>query len=153
MALPLQFYSKRSPTWQSLCFCKGWWIWKSPLSSNQKLSLSLSNLWAPQSGDFVPKMTFYAHFMLHICPPEHTKSGTNFFINGFDPPPRFITTIKKQTNWYGRASLSWGGCVPNLLCSKLLRSKLLCSKLLQLFYCFIGMSESPNTLLEYLTLC
>ena len=33
----------------------------------------------------MPKMTFYAH----------NKSGTNFFINGFDPP-RFITTIKNR---------------------------------------------------------
>ena len=49
----------------------------------------------PQSGDFMPKMTFYAHFMLQICPPEHTKSGTNFFINGFDPPPRFLNFLKK----------------------------------------------------------
>ena len=57
------------------------------------------------------------------------------------------------TCWGTHPSHSEGrGRVPNLLCSKLLRSKLLSSKLLQLFYCFIGMTESPNTLLECLTL-
>ena len=33
----------------------------------------------------MPKMTFYAH----------NKSGTNFFINGFDPPPPVYNNYKK----------------------------------------------------------
>ena len=30
-----------------------------------------------------------------LCPPEHNKSGTNFFINGFDPPPPVYNNYKK----------------------------------------------------------
>ena len=31
-----------------------------------------------------------------LCPPEHNKSGTNFFINGFDPPPPVYNNYKKN---------------------------------------------------------
>ena len=44
--------------------------------------------------------------MLQICPPEHTKSGTNFFINGFDPPPVY--------NNYKKTDVLVLGDVPNL---------------------------------------
>ena len=30
-----------------------------------------------------------------LCPPEHNKSGTKFFINGFDPPPPVYNNYKK----------------------------------------------------------
>ena len=41
-------------------------------------------------------------------PTEQIKSGTNFFITRFDPPPsRFITVIKKQMFSHVMASLTF----------------------------------------------
>ena len=53
------------------------------------------------------KWRFHANNDFLLCPPKHTKSGTSFFMDGLDPPPRFIKIVGGQTFWFWVGSLSY----------------------------------------------
>ena len=96
MALPLQFFFKRFSSMKIFKFLQGLVGFGNLRFAEIKSCPSASPTYELRKVEISCQKWLFMHILCcKLCPPEHNKSGTNFFINGFDPPPPVYNNYKK----------------------------------------------------------